>query len=757
VSELNTIDYAIIVFYLLMLMGLGFYLNRRATASIEDYFLGGKRLPWWLLGVSGMSSFLDVAGTMLIVSFLYTIGPRGLFVEFRGGAVLVLAVTLLWAGKWNRRSNVMTGAEWMEYRFGRGVGGQFARVVSAIQVMVFQVGALAYLLKAAGLYLSMFLPYSPSTCALIMVTVATIYTLASGFYGVVYTDLLQSGVIIVAVIGVTAMAVMHVTMHPTDLNVLAERVTGATNWTSAVPAPHVDMPVGKEDYNPLLMFAILYLLKNVVQGAGMGNDAKYYGARNERECGTLTFFWTCLMTVRWPMMMAFAILGLYLINQEAPDQNVIREAAVDIQRTLIQQEHPGTELDLEGLATAAQVAPPTIWARLLNRPEEYPTVTTNMTALLGADWPTRLEELRAQRRVLTELLPPERWQDLTATITAASHPELARRLEARFGDNWRKMVKLIKYEGTVNEERILPAVILYQIPFGLRGLLLVALLAASMSTFDTGVNQSAAYFTRDLYQRFWRPNAPNRELMLATYIYIVAIVAMGYSFAYMTRTIDDIWSWLTMAFGAGMLIPGVLKFYWWRFNAGGVIYGTIFGVTGAVLDRVFVISGRLKESGFFPDAMSGELIGFSWLLILGGIGAVAGSYLTRPMNRDTLREFYRSTRPFGLWGPLKRELEPEVRAAMSREHRNDLLALPFTLAWQITLFLLPMVALVGNWTAFGWCLVIFLIGLAGMGWFWYRNLPPAEAGVLDSPEKVQALLAQQKAARAAKHGDLPQP
>jgi SSS family solute:Na+ symporter len=64
---------------------------------------------------------------------------------------------------------------------------------------------------------------------------------------------------------------------------------------------------------------------------------------------------------------------------------------------------------------------------------------------------------------------------------------------------------------------------------------------------------------------------------------------------------------------------------------------------------------------------------------------------------------------------------------MTREHRHDLIALPFTLGWQITLFLLPMQLVVRNFQAFGCTLVIFLVCLGGMYVFWYRHLPRAEA------------------------------
>ncbi|NLF57915.1 MAG: sodium:solute symporter, partial [Candidatus Hydrogenedens sp.] len=90
-SYLGTLDYAVIAGYLLILLAIGWFLKNAASASLEDYFIGDRKIPWWALGITGMSSFLDMTGTMIITSFLFMLGPRGLFIEFRGGAVLVLA------------------------------------------------------------------------------------------------------------------------------------------------------------------------------------------------------------------------------------------------------------------------------------------------------------------------------------------------------------------------------------------------------------------------------------------------------------------------------------------------------------------------------------------------------------------------------------------------------------------------------------------------------------------------------------------
>jgi solute:Na+ symporter, SSS family len=200
-------DYAIIALYFCGLIALCFHLKKRASASLEDYFLGARRMPWYLLGISGMAYSLDMTGTMLIVSFLYLMGPRGLFVEFRGGANLVLIFMMLWTGKWHRRSGCMTGAEWNIFRFGPSAGGQATRLINVAATLAGVVGMLAYMIKGNGLFLATFLPLAPFWCALAFVAVATLYTVVSGFYGVVYTDLLQCGIIVAAVIVVSVVAV----------------------------------------------------------------------------------------------------------------------------------------------------------------------------------------------------------------------------------------------------------------------------------------------------------------------------------------------------------------------------------------------------------------------------------------------------------------------------------------------------------------------------------------------------------------------
>ncbi len=640
---LNAFDYFVIAVYALVLIGMTFYLKKLASASLEDYLVGGRSLPWWMLGVSGMASYLDVAGTMVIVSFLYMLGPRGLFIEFRGGAVLVLVLMMLWTGKWHRRSGCLTGAEWMIYRFGDGPGGRFAQLAKAIATIIWLIGMLAYLIKAMGLFLSMLLPFSPMQCAAGLILVASIYTMFSGFYGVVFTDLLQSLIIIAAVVIVSCLAMSQVT-DSEALAALATQVTGNEHWIAAMPQWHTSMPAGYEQYQALIAFAGIYLLRNLFFGLGTGDDPKYFGARSDAECSKLSFLWTCLMSVRWPMMMGFAVLGLVLVSNLFPDQPVIQDAA-----GLIKQHLPD----------------------------------------------------------VTE----ETWQSATSTLinTPESSAPLVAELNGRLGERWRDKLLLVSYHGTVNPERILPAVLLFEIPAGFRGLMLIALLAASMSTFDSNVNMTAGLFVRDIYQKYLRPAAPIRELLVATWIFIAAVVGIGFLFAYSVKSINEVWDWILMGLGGGMMMPIILRMYWWRFNGGGFAIGMLCGMATAIAQRLF-------NADLDPQYQ---------LLLVGGVGllaSVGGALLTSPTDTDVLRHFYQTTWPFGLWKQLKNELPEHVAQQVTAEHRRDIAAVPFALTFQVMIFLAPMLLIIRNWSAFAICSAIAALAFLGLYKIWLRHI-----------------------------------
>jgi len=669
VNYLSKIDYGIVLVYFALLIALGLYLRRLASQNMESYFLAGKRLPWWMLGFSGMGYSLDLAGTMLIISLLYIIGPRGLFIEFRGGVSLALVCQMIWTGKWHRRSGCMTVAEWMSYRFGEGRMADFARISTAFAFIIFTTAMLTYMVVGIGLFMALFIPLAPWQCSLILIAIGTFYTALSGLYGVVVSDMFQSGLIIFGIIVVVVLTVGHVG-DGAAFAALADKVTGADGWVSSVPALHTRMPKGYEQYENLMVYALFFLVLNklIIGGFGTGHEPHFFAARNERDCGKLSCLWAVLMTCRWPMMICYAVLGILLVHNFVPDQSVLADAAV-----LIKQ-HVSVD--------------PAQWREVLAQIKLHPD--TYSAALIDG-------------------------------------------LRSTLGENWSQKIDLVSYGGTVNPEVILPSVLLYRVPSGFRGLILVSLIAASMSTFDVTMNKSAAMFTNDVYRRYLRPLAANRELLTATYAFCVAVVIASFILAYNIPNINDIWGWITMGLWSGIGMPLLLRFYWWRFNATGYAAGMFAGPVAALAVLLFnIFNGQSGEAA--PLSEVGQ---FLLLTPISLVFAVAGTYLAPPTPAPVLEHFYRTTRPFGWWKPLRGLLPAAEHRAMQIEHRNDLLALPFAFIWMVAMYLLPMQLIIKQHAAAAVTALLFVVSLVGMYRYWYRNLPPVAPSAEGACEAVR--------------------
>jgi len=312
---MQALDYAIIVVYLVVLAVIGLVLARRAGQSADHYFLGGRAMPWWALGSSGMASNLDVAGTMTIVALLYLYGLHGFFIEMRGGVVLPIAVFLAFMGKWHRRSAVMTTAEWMILRFGDGGPGRAARLMAALTYLVITVAMVVFFFTAGGKFLAEFLPFTPLQCTLGMAFVAFGYTLIGGLYGVVWTDVFQAGIIGGAAVYLSVVAARQVTPELLAAWPGAQFNQFLPRWGAPGLAP----------YEAFGWFLCVWAGKGLLEGlGGSGGSAymaqRYYAARTDAECMKIGLLWTLLFAFRWPMVLGFAVLALKLgLDGSVPD------------------------------------------------------------------------------------------------------------------------------------------------------------------------------------------------------------------------------------------------------------------------------------------------------------------------------------------------------------------------------------------------------------------------------------------------------
>ncbi len=175
------------------------------------------------------------------------------------------------------------------------------------------------------------------------------------------------------------------------------------------------------------------------------------------------------------------------------------------------------------------------------------------------------------------------------------------------------------------------------------------------------------------------------------------------------NNINEIWGWITSSLGAGLLVPTMARWYWWRMNGYGFATGTVAGMVAAVLQRLFL--PEIPEYFAFMIATSASLVGM-----------IIGTYLAPPTEEKVLLEFYKRTRPFGFWGPVRKKIKGEVMEKINKENRRDIIATFFAVPWQVVLFLTGMAVIMKRWDEFAWLGVILLALSTGLYFFWFRHL-----------------------------------
>jgi SSS family solute:Na+ symporter len=129
--HLSLIDLSIIALYLLATVFIGLWYRKKARKNKESYMLGGKSLPWYLLGLSDASDMFDISGTMWMVSLCFAYGMKSIWIPWLW-PVFNQVFLMMYLSRWLRRSNASTGAEWLKTRFGstgKAVGASHTIVI----------------------------------------------------------------------------------------------------------------------------------------------------------------------------------------------------------------------------------------------------------------------------------------------------------------------------------------------------------------------------------------------------------------------------------------------------------------------------------------------------------------------------------------------------------------------------------------------------------------------------------------------------
>ena len=507
------IDWTVVGLYFAAVLALGFWAARRAGRSTSQFFLSGRSMPWWLLGVSMVATTFSTDTPNLVADITRTGGVAGNWVWWAfllTGMLTVFVYARLW-----RRSGVLTDLEFYELRYS-GRPAAFLRGFRAVYLGVFfNVMVMASVTLAAIKIGGAVFGLSPVTTVLVASTVTVIFSTAGGFRAVVLTDFLLFGV---AMTGSIAAAVVA----------LRQPQVGGLDGLLTHPAVRERMAL-LPDFSDATTLVPLFVVPLAVQ------------------------WWAS-----W---------------------------------------YPGAEPGGGGYVAQRMLA------------------AKSETHAIGAT---------LFFNVAHYALRPWPWI-LVALASIVVYPDLAS-LAAAFP---------ALDPDTVRHDLAYPAMLTF-LPAGWLGLVVGSLAAAYMSTISTHLNWGSSYVTHDVYRRFFRRDASERELVLVGRLATLALMVLSALLALRLENALQAFQ-ILLQIGAGTGLLFILRWFWWRINAWSEIAAMAVSFTVALW--FYLGPGREAALADWQKLVLGVAVtSVAWLAV---------SFFTRPTDEERLRSFIRLTRPGG--------------------------------------------------------------------------------------------------------------
>jgi len=611
--HLHGIDIAVIVAYLAGSVLVGYWVSHRASRDMRAYFLGGNVLPWYVLGISNASGMFDISGTMLLVYWMFVYGVKSVWIPWLWPTFNQIFL-MVYLSTWLRRSKVMTGAEWIETRFGRGRGAQLAHVIVVIYAFISIVGFFTYGFKGIGKFAATFLPWqlSVNQYALVLIAITAVYVIKGGMFSVVITEVMQFCILSVASFAVGIIAMMKVAP-----GTLAHFVPSGwenvffgwhldLDWSNLVPSANAR--VAQDGYGLFGFFIMMLLFKGILLSAA-GPAPNYdmqrvLSSKNPREASMMSGWVNVVLTFpRYFLITGLTVLALVFFSEQ-------------IRRM-------GTDMDFE---------------------------------------------------------------------------------------------------------RILPLALAMFVPSGLLGVLIAGLLAAYMSNFAATVNAAPPYFVNDIYKRFINPSASAKTYVRLSYLSSFAVVVLGVLIGWYVTSVNNVVIWIVTALWGGYTASNVLKWYWWRFNGYGYFWGMVAGISSALTVPAAV--ARITPLQNFARTHSLNLdvsVSFGVVFLLSLLGCFLGTLLTAPEDEEVLKDFYRSVRPWGFWGPILekvRQEDPSFRP--NKDFLRDMFNIFVGMIWQVALVALPIYIV--TWRLRNATITVLLVAITSLvlKYAWYDHLKELE-------------------------------
>jgi SSS family solute:Na+ symporter len=335
--KLEILDVSIIVLYLVTMVVIGWVLRKKARQNKESYLMGGKKLPWYMLGMSDASDMFDISGTMWMVALCFVYGMKSIWVPWLW-PVFNQVFLMMFLSKWLRRSNATTGAEWLATRFGKsGTGIRASHNVVVAFALLSCLGFLAYGFVGLGKFIEIFVPWStvkdyvpfavsrqfvPHFYGIVFTLFAMFYSILGGMHSIVLGDFIKYIIMTVACVSVAVIAMMN--LKGQALNVPAGWENPFFGWKLDLDwsqsVPEANNKIASDGFGIFGLFFMMMLFKGIfasLAGPAPNYDMqKILSTRSPEEASKMSGFVSIiLLPVRYSLIIGVTVLALLYYDQ----------------------------------------------------------------------------------------------------------------------------------------------------------------------------------------------------------------------------------------------------------------------------------------------------------------------------------------------------------------------------------------------------------------------------------------------------------
>jgi Na+/proline symporter len=547
---LNTLDWSIVLIFFIIVLSIGWIASKTAGKDTSEFFLGGRGMPWWLLGISMVACTFSADTPNLVTGM---VRENGVAKNWAWWAFLItgMVTVFIYAKLW-RRSNVMTDLEFYEKRYS-GKAAAFLRGFRSIYLgLFFNVLIMGTVTLAAIKIGAVMLNLKPWQTVVGASLVVVIYSSLGGLKGVIWADFFQYsiamfGAVLAAVVAIQQPEIgslKNLLSHPA----LHEKISFIPDFKDAsVYVPLLIIPIAVQ------WWSVWY--PGAEPGGGGYIAQRMLAAKNERNAigATMLFNFAHYALRPWPwIIVALASIVIY------PDLASIKA--------------------------------------------QFPAITDEY-----------LKDDVAYPVMLSKLSP------------------------------------------------------------GWLGLVVASIIAAYMSTIGTHLNWGSSYLVNDFYKRFVAPEASEKSMVTVGRIStVILMIFAGLLSLFFLEDATQAFNILLLS-GAGSGLIYLLRWFWWRINAWTELVAMVVATLTAII-LVFWISDMWLADSFksiYPlpadyssmgeKALSGTVFPIKLIIaiIATTVAWIVTTYVTKPENTQTLRDFYRLTLP---GGPGWKKIVEDARA-----------------------------------------------------------------------------------------------